>query len=172
MSPLQQLNAAPADEAKQLLMRCCGSAKWAEGMVAARPFESPEQLFREADSQWERTGPDDWREAMTHHPRIGEQQLRAKFASTQGWSSQEQQGVQGASDQVLRELANGNHAYEERFGFIFLVCATGKSAAEMLELLRARLNNEPEIELRVAAGEQAKITRIRLQKLLSENPSI
>jgi 2-oxo-4-hydroxy-4-carboxy-5-ureidoimidazoline decarboxylase len=105
---------------------------------------------------------------MTHHPRIGDvSKLREKYKATATWSSQEQRGVQEASEEVLQGLADGNREYEARFGFIFLVCATGKSAGEMLALLRERMNNEPEAELRIAAGEQAKITRIRLEKLLT-----
>lgn len=168
MSALDRLNAASFEEAREQLMRCCGSSRWAEAVARARPFASGQALLEAADSEWARTGPDDWREAMTHHPRIGEQQLRAKFQATQGWSTQEQRGVQGASEEVLQGLARGNREYEEKFGFIFLVCATGKSAEEMLDLLRARMQNGRDEELRVAAGEQAKITRIRLEKLLSE----
>lgn len=168
MSALARLNQASPDDAKAAFLRCCGSTKWAEAMTKARPFESAEALFAASERFWDATGPEDWREAMTHHPRIGETQLRAKFAPTAGWSSQEQKGVSAASEETLKGLAEGNRAYEEKFGFIFLVCATGKSAQEMLELLRQRMSNDPETELRVAAGEQAKITRIRLEKLLSE----
>lgn len=166
---LARLNALPSQEAHAALLRCCGSTRWVEGMLARRPFGDEAQLYAEADRLWdEESGPDDWREAMTHHPRIGERQLREKFGSTAGWSSQEQKGIDGAGEDVLSALAEGNRAYEDKFGFIFLVCATGKTAAQMLELLRARLPNARDEELRVAAGEQRKITRIRLEKLLSE----
>ncbi|MBX5482353.1 MAG: 2-oxo-4-hydroxy-4-carboxy-5-ureidoimidazoline decarboxylase [Myxococcaceae bacterium] len=168
MAALKRLNAMSEAEAVAALLRCCGSTKWAEAMARARPFADAGQLFAESERQWARTTESDWREAMTHHPRIGESALRAKFQSTAQWSSQEQQGVQGASEEVIRALAVGNRAYEEKFGFIFLVCATGKSAEEMLALLRERMNNDPDTELRVAAAEQAKITRIRLEKLLNE----
>ena len=164
---LERLNKLLPSEARAELMRCCGSSRWADGMVRARPFSDAEHLFSEAAWLWKQTGPEDWREAFTHHPRIGESQLRAKFAPTASWSSQEQGGVKGADEAVLKGLAEGNVEYEKRFGFIFLVCATGKSAAEMLELLRARLDNPPDEELRIAAEEQAKITRIRLEKLLA-----
>lgn len=167
MTALERLNAMDAAEAKAELMKCCGSTRWAEAVAARRPFADAEQLYAEADRAWAQTGPDDWREAMTHHPRIGESQLRAKFATTATWSSQEQRGISGAGEEVLQGLARGNREYEEKFGFIFLVCATGKSAEEMLALLRQRMHNDPQTELRVAAGEQAKITRIRLEKLLS-----
>lgn len=168
MSALERLNKLLASEARAELMRCCGSSRWAEGMVRSRPFRDAEHLYSEAAWLWKQTGPEDWREAFTHHPRIGDvSQLRAKFAATANWSSQEQGGVSGADEAVLQGLADGNAEYEKRFGFIFLVCATGKSAAEMLGLLRARLDNAPDEELRIAAEEQAKITRIRLEKLLA-----
>lgn len=167
MNALERLNSGPEDAARAELLKCCGSSRWAEAMVKARPYADAKALFEAADAQWAKTGPLDWREAMAHHPRIGESQLRAKFASTAQWSSQEQKGVSGAGDEVLNLLAQGNRDYEERFGFIFLVCATGKSAEELLGLLRERMNNDPETELKVAAAEQAKITRIRLEKLLS-----
>jgi 2-oxo-4-hydroxy-4-carboxy-5-ureidoimidazoline decarboxylase len=168
MSALERLNKLLASEARAELMRCCGSSRWADGMVRSRPFRDAEHLFAEAAWLWKQTGPEDWREAFTHHPRIGDvSQLRAKFAATANWSSQEQGGVSGADEAVLQGLAEGNAEYEKRFGFIFLVCATGKSAAEMLGLLRARLDNASDEELRIAAEEQAKITRIRLEKLLA-----
>jgi 2-oxo-4-hydroxy-4-carboxy-5-ureidoimidazoline decarboxylase len=107
---------------------------------------------------------------MRHHPRIGDvSKLREKYKATGAWSEQEQRGMEGAGEDVIQALADGNRAYEERFGFIFLVCATGKSAAQMLGLLRERMNNPPDRELRVAAEEQAKITRIRLEKLLASS---
>jgi len=168
MSALERLNKLPAAEARAELLRCCGASRWADGMVRARPFRDAEHLFSEAAWLWEQTGPEDWHEAFKHHPRIGDvSQLRATFASTATWSAQEQGGVSGAGEAVLQGLADGNREYEQRFGFIFLVCATGKSAEEMLGLLRARLPNPPDEELRIAAREQAKITRIRLEKLLA-----
>jgi 2-oxo-4-hydroxy-4-carboxy-5-ureidoimidazoline decarboxylase len=165
---LARVNALPLEEARAELLRCCGSTRWADGMARTRPWRDAEQVHQEAQWLWEQTGPEDWHEAFKHHPRIGDvDQLRARFAATAQWSSQEQSGMQGANEEVLQGLAEGNRAYEERFGFIFLVCATGKTAEEMLELLRARLNNPPEEELRIAAAEQGKIMRIRLEKLLS-----
>lgn len=164
---LAELNALPEEAAKAELLRCCGSSRWVEQLVRSRPFNSVSQLFAEADRLWAQTGPADWREAMTHHPRIGESALRAKFAATAAWSEGEQKGVTGADEAIISGLAQGNRDYEAKFGFIFLVCATGKSAEEMLGLLRERMNNAPEEELRVAAAEQQKITRIRLEKLLA-----
>lgn len=166
---LVRLNRAPEAEARALLVRCCGSSRWVDAMVKARPFKDEAALLAKADAAWGQTGPDDWREAITHHPRIGDvSRLRERFASTASWSAQEQGGMDSAAEDVIQGLAEGNRAYEERFGFGFLVCATGKSAAQMLELLRARLPNTREAELQVAAGEQAKITRLRLHKLLGE----
>ena len=136
-------------------------------MLARRPFESDEAVLQAADDVWEELGREDYLEAFSHHPKIGAdiESLRKKFQSTAAWSSGEQAGVSMADEETLRGLAKGNIDYEARFGYIFIVCATGKSAGEMLALLRARLPNPPDRELAIAAGEQAKITRIRLEKL-------
>lgn len=165
---LAQLNALDEPRAREELARCCGARRWAARMAAGRPFPSKEALAATADSIWAALGPADWREAFARHPRIGDKEaLRRKFAATASWTAGEQAAATTASETVLDALAAGNAEYERRFGHIFIVCATGKSAEEMLALLRARLANAPEAELRVAAGEQAKITRIRLEKLLS-----
>jgi 2-oxo-4-hydroxy-4-carboxy-5-ureidoimidazoline decarboxylase len=137
-------------------------------MMAARPFGDRERLFAAADAAWSALGSEDWREAFAHHPKIGDEgALRARFPDPRQWAEGEQAGARQASEEILEALARENQAYEARFGHIFIVCATGKTAAEMLDLLRGRLHNEPHTELRVAAGEQAKITRLRLQKLLA-----
>jgi len=115
---------------------------------------------------WGGLGREDWLEAFAHHPEIGDvDRLRERFGAGAAFSEGEQAGVEGAGEEVLRRLAAGNRAYREKFGHVFLVCATGKTAAQMLELLEARLPAEPAAELEVAAGEQAKITRLRLEKL-------
>lgn len=145
------------------LRRCCGSARWVERMAARQPFSGFDDLLKQADEVWWSLEPADWLEAFTHHPRIGD-----KEALRQKWAAQEQAGAAKAPEAVLDALAEGNAAYETKYGHIFIVCATGKSAPEMLELLRARMNAQPADELRAAAGEQAKITRIRLEKLLKE----
>lgn len=164
---LERLNGATRDQAFELLERCCGAHRWVEGMLERRPFASPEALFASAEQVWHTCGAEDYLEAFRHHPKIGDvESLRKKFASTATWASGEQAGVQQADDATLLGLAEGNEAYEARFGYIFIVCATGKRADEMLALLRARLPNEPALELEIAAGEQAKITRIRLEKLI------
>jgi 2-oxo-4-hydroxy-4-carboxy-5-ureidoimidazoline decarboxylase len=133
-------------------------------MLIHRPFGSDQQLHAMARQEWFALEPDDWREAFRHHPKIGDREsLRAQFPRTGHLSAAEQRGVSEAPDDVLDALAEGNRAYEERFGYIFIVCATGKSAEEMLALLCERLNNEPQEELLVAASEQARITELRLR---------
>lgn len=163
MDAWQRLDAASEDDAREWLTTCCGSARWVARMLAHRPFGSDEQLHAMARQEWFALTPDDWREAFRHHPRIGDREsLRAQFPRTAGLSAEEQRGVAAASDDTLEALAEGNRAYEEKFGYIFIVCATGRSADEMLAILRERLNNDPQEELLVAAGEQAKITELRL----------
>ncbi|HEY9723886.1 MAG TPA: 2-oxo-4-hydroxy-4-carboxy-5-ureidoimidazoline decarboxylase [Oscillatoriaceae cyanobacterium] len=164
---LDELNALPEARLREALQRCCGAARWVDGMTARRPFASLATLVAAADEVESDLAREDWLEAFTHHPRIGDiSSLRAKFADTKAWASSEQSGAASASEAVLEGLAEGNRVYEERFGYIFIVCATGKSATEMLALLQGRLSNPPEAEWRVAAAEQAKITRLRLEKLL------
>lgn len=138
-------------------------------MIERRPFKDAGHLFALAEETWNSLGSQDWKEAFSHHPKIGDvHALREKFASTAAWASGEQSGVKSASDETLRRLAEGNAEYERKFGYIFIVCATGKSAEEMLEMLESRLTHPAERELNIATAEQAKITRIRLEKLLSE----
>jgi OHCU decarboxylase len=159
-------DALPDYDAAPLLLSCCGSHAWVQGMLERRPFRSLARILDEADEIWWSLAPDDWREAFGHHPRIGEQSAAVPQAAVaRAWSAEEQRGVAVSSDATRQALAAANREYERRFGHIYLVCATGKSAEEMLALLRARLNNDAETELRVAAGEQAKITRLRLEKL-------
>jgi OHCU decarboxylase len=137
-----------------------------------RPFGTLHVLLHTAEELWWSLGTDDWREAFDYHPRIGEQSAAApQSARAQDWSADEQRGAASGGEDVRRELAEGNREYERRFGHIYLVCATGKSAEEMLTLLRTRLTNDPATELRVAAGEQAKITRLRLEKMFGARSS-
>ena len=164
---LDAFNAVPRAEALADLIKCCGAHRWAEQVADRRPFSSPEALLAAADEAWAKMEREDILEAFTHHPKIGDvDSLRKKFASTAAWASGEQSGVNSAAEEVIRGLAEGNRRYEERFGYIFIVCATGKSAAEMLAILVGRLGNEPGRELAVAAEEQRKITAIRINKLL------
>ena len=161
-----QWNQRTMKDAEAEYFRCCGSTRWARTMAKMGPFVSEAHLFGCAEEQWWHLGDGDWLEAFTHHPRIGSSvaALKEKFADTASWSSEEQSRVQSASDDVIEALAAENNAYFERFGFIFIVCASGLSAEEMLDRLRQRMSNAPEAELRIAAGEQMKITRLRLQK--------
>jgi allantoicase len=142
----------------------CGSERWVRGMLAARPFDHRGALLTEARRLWWTLGPDDWKEAFAHHPRIGEnpERLRERFAHTAAQSSREQAGVQGAPEHVLEALQERNEAYEARFGHVFLICATGLDAATMLHALETRMHNDAERELREAAAQQAAITHLRL----------
>lgn len=140
-----------------VLRRACGSTHWVERMLARRPFPGDAALLAAAREEWFRLGEDDWLEAFSHHPRIGDRAL-----APHDLPAKEQSGVATAKASVLDELAAANDAYLARFGFIFIVCATGKSAEEMLALLRARLPNDRATELHKAAEEQAKITALRL----------
>jgi 2-oxo-4-hydroxy-4-carboxy-5-ureidoimidazoline decarboxylase len=165
---LSDLNAlAPAARA-EALATCCGATAWVAALNEQFPFDSTAALYEAAERIWYTLSEADWREAFTHHPKIGDvNALKEKFASTAAWAAGEQGAVRQASDETLAALAAGNVAYERKFGYIFIVCATGKSAAEMLALLEARLPNDPSQEIHVAMGEQAKITRLRLEKLLA-----
>ena len=166
MEPWRRIDSATPDEAGQLLGVCCGSTRWVESMIARRPFGSTGRLLAAADEVWRALSPDDWREAFSHHPKIGDRDLRqTRFASTRHLSEREQSGVAGAPDGVVEQLAEANREYEDRFGYIFIVCATGRSAAEMLVLLRSRLDNDPASEIQIASGEQAKITALRLSAI-------
>jgi 2-oxo-4-hydroxy-4-carboxy-5-ureidoimidazoline decarboxylase len=136
------------------LAACCGSTRWIDGMMARQPFDSLHALLSAARDVWNALEPDDWKEAFRHHPKIGD------GAKLEDLPRREQAGMTGASAGVLNALAEANRAYEARFGYIFIVCATGKSADEMLAIVRERLRNDPETEIHIAAGEQAKITEL------------
>ena len=155
---LAALNAMDDLSAMRALAQCCGSRRWTAAMNARRPFTDPEALFRAAEETWWSLEGADWLEAFAHHPRIGER--------AGGWAGQEQAGTQGAPTTTMRELASLNREYERKFGHVFLIFATGKSADEMLAELRRRLALDPRAEMKNAAAEQAKITRLRLEKLL------
>lgn len=157
---LDELNALDEASAARALLACCGSTGWAREMAASRPFDGPETMAHTSDRVWASLARSDWLEAFAAHPKIG-----ARTASA--WASAEQAGSAGASEEVRQRLAAGNRAYEARFGYIFIVCATGRSAGDMLAILERRLTNDPDEELRIAAEEQCKITRLRLAKLLT-----
>jgi len=161
------LNDLSLAEAEAAFLACCGSHAWARGMAEGRPYTGSEALLEAADRIWWGLAPADWREAFAAHPAIGGKLGERKTvgdAQFRRWSEQEQSGVASAEAGVLAELEDANRVYAERFGYIFIVCATGKSAEEMLGLLRSRLHNDPDTELSVAAEEQGKITRLRLMK--------
>ena len=162
---LQRLNTMTEEEGEKALLSCCGSKNWARRLIDQRPFGDEQALVQVSDSIWRELTQDDWLEAFIHHPKIGEKKA-AKVASAQAqrWSEQEQAGEE--NPQTLVALQEANRAYEERFGYIFMVCATGKSKEEMLAILRERLQNDPGTEIQVAAEEQRKITNLRLEKLL------
>ena len=169
---LERLNALPGEEAEARLLACCGSRQWASRLAAERPFSSADNLAAAADRIWRSLSAGDWREAFAAHPQIGQP---GEVAGTgpadlhpppNSWARQEQAGTKSASPETLANLADANREYEERFGHIFIVCATGKSAAEMLALAESRLHNDPRTELAIAAEEQRKIMRLRLAKLL------
>ena len=165
---LSDLNHLSPDARVDALRTCCGSSVWANTMNQLFPFATAEKLYAAADAIWDGLTETDWREAFAHHPKIGDiDALREKFASTATWAAGEQGAVQRASEATLQGLKAGNEAYERHFGYIFIVCATGKSADEMLALLQARLPHSPAEEIHVARTEQAKITRLRLEKLLA-----
>jgi allantoicase len=142
------------------LRRVCGSTRWAEQFANARPFDAWDRMIEASNQIWFGLTPDDWLEAFRAHPRIGERRPGS------AWTAQEQSGTSGASEETMRALAESNRAYEDKHGFIYLVCATGRTADEMLANLQSRMNNESDAELRVAAEEQAKITALRLEKLV------
>ncbi|MDX1342517.1 MAG: 2-oxo-4-hydroxy-4-carboxy-5-ureidoimidazoline decarboxylase [Reinekea sp.] len=166
---LTELNTLHEDQARVQLATCCVANGWLDGVLAERPFDNTQALLDSADAVWQRATQSDILEAFEGHPRIGDvSTLKKKFAHTASLAGHEQSGMNAADDAVLQRMAELNDAYYAKFGYIFIVCATGKSATEMLALLEARLPNDPATELRIAAAEQGKITRLRLQKLVSE----
>ena len=165
---LTELNALPRYRAEGELIKCCGSTAWTRSMAGRRPFVSFERLLKAASEVWWRLDQADWMEAFRAHPQIGARKGGVQ-ASTQFhvWSVHEQSGMDRAGVAVASALEEGNREYLAKFGYIFIVCATGKSADEMLAILQSRLPNPPEEEIRVAATEQNKITCLRLEKLLT-----
>jgi 2-oxo-4-hydroxy-4-carboxy-5-ureidoimidazoline decarboxylase len=165
--PHLHLNAMKSSQATLALAKCCGSKRWVQQMCTLRPFASSEALYAAAERVWRGLSADDHIEAFSHHPRIGAKtdELERRFPATAVQSSKEQAGVKVARTDVLEALRVGNAAYEARFGFVFLVFATGKTAEQILGLLHDRLGNERAIELQVAADEHVQITRLRLEKL-------
>lgn len=165
---LEELNKLDREQLNVELKKCCGSDKWLEAVASAAPFSSKQELFDRSDEAWSNCDEKDYREAFSHHPRIGDKNvIREKFAATAEWAEDEQAGIQHRPDELINALAECNRLYEEIFGYIFIINATGKSGEEILGSLRWRLLNTPGDEIKIAADEQNEITKIRLEKLLS-----
>ncbi|MBT3518017.1 MAG: 2-oxo-4-hydroxy-4-carboxy-5-ureidoimidazoline decarboxylase [Candidatus Marinimicrobia bacterium] len=164
---IESFNSLTDSEAFKEFEMCCGATNWVKRIIASRPIDSKGALLKVAEEIWFSLKSEDWLEAFTHHPKIGDiESLREKFHNTKSISENEQSGVNDASENTLKNLAKSNQLYEDKFGFIFIVCATGKSADQMLTLIKMRLNNNIETEMQNAAKEQNKITQLRLEKLL------
>lgn len=168
MSYIEEWNAMTADAASEAILPCCGSRAWAHGLAARRPLGTLPELLAASDAAWWSLPEADWREAFDSHPRIGEQQaVRHATDASLAWSAGEQPAAELSDADAKTKLAEGNRAYEAKFGRIFIVCATGKTAQEMLAILSRRVHNTPEAELQEAAEQQREITHIRLRKWLA-----
>jgi 2-oxo-4-hydroxy-4-carboxy-5-ureidoimidazoline decarboxylase len=167
-STLAKWNSAREAEALEAMIACCGAARWAAAMVALRPIGNAAELSAHADCEWARMEEADWLQAFACHPRIGERKVAHATAKSAAWSGEEQASASAAAARVLSELAKGNELYEQRYGFTYIVCATGKTAEEMLAILNRRLAGDRATELREAAGQQRQILQIRLGKWLME----
>ncbi len=165
---LAEINQLPENEAIDLFRQCCGVESWAAALVATRPFSSAEALEKRAEEIWFDLGEQEWLKTFDYHAKIGDVESLKKKLGSRDWSSNEQSGIEGAGQQVIAELAEGNIAYEKKFGFIFLIFATGKSAADMLAILKQRINNERPQEIENVATEQNKITLLRIRQLFTE----
>ena len=164
---IESLNSLIYSEANEQFELCCGAANWVIKMNQNRPFQNKDDLYQKSESIWFSLSSKDWLEAFIHHPKIGDiDSLRKKFHNTKSISENEQLGVNDAAESTLKDLAESNQLYEDKFGFIFIVCATGKSADEMLAMIKIRLNNNVNAEMLNASKEQNKITKLRLEKLL------
>ncbi len=160
MINLDAINAWPESEARAAFLKCCGAKRWAEKMTALRPFAGERELADAARQIWRELPPADWLTAFAAHPKIG-----GAGGNAAAWSATEQAGIAGAAEATMAALAVGNRQYEAKFGYLFIVCATGKRADELLALLRQRLNNDPRDEMSIAAAEQEKIMLLRLQRM-------
>jgi 2-oxo-4-hydroxy-4-carboxy-5-ureidoimidazoline decarboxylase len=169
MNPvLERWNRLSPEEAEMEILPCCGSTAWARELVNRRPLENEHCVSAASDEIWRGLRPSDWLEAFSKHPRIGEREIPAAApGQSAAWSAQEQQTVGTAVESMREALAKANREYERRFGRIFIVCAAGKLAPEMLDILLRRLHNDEAAELQEAAEEQRKITHLRLKKWLA-----
>ena len=165
---LENLNGLDEAAATRGFLRCCGSRRWAARMAISRPFADARTMADAAERAFDTLDRTDWLEAFAAHPKIGAGQAGGA-SRADAWSAQEQALVAEGDEKTVQRLAEANRDYEARFGYIFIVCATGKTAAEMLALLERRLRHDPGAELRIAADEQKKITQLRLTKLLADD---
>jgi 2-oxo-4-hydroxy-4-carboxy-5-ureidoimidazoline decarboxylase len=164
---LLRWNQADAQAAAQEILPCCGSIAWAEALAARRPFATPQELFTTSDLVWQGLPEEAWREAFDSHPRIGQHHAKAATATSLAWSSREQSAALAPDQAVADALAEANREYEAKFGRIFIVCATGKSATEILELCRTRMKNTAAAEMLESAEQQRQITQLRLRRWLN-----
>lgn len=167
-STLASWNASSAASALAAMIACCGARRWAAAMVELRPIASSAELTEAADRIWSTMEEADWLEAFACHPRIGERRTAQASTQSVAWSQQEQSSAKCATEPVLAKLAAGNALYEQRFGFTYIVCATGKGAEQMLSILHCRLAGDRATELRESAEQQRQIMQIRLGKWLNE----
>ena len=166
---LERWHRLSAEEAAGQILSCCGSTAWASRMAAGRPYSSEDQLFSSADACWESLPEADWLEAFRSHPRIGEKHAETRTtAASAAWSSAEQSQMSEADAAILLRMQAGQRAYEERFGRIFIVCASQKQPAELLRILEGRLGNDSAAELLESAAQQQQIMQLRLRKWLAE----
>ncbi len=165
---LKEFNNQNLQKVREDLFKCCGCTSWLDKLMEHFPFQSIEDLKISSDKAWHTCTKQDWLEAFSHHPKIGEKPGEKKnLSSTKEWAAQEQSGVKTAAQTVLDDLLLQNKKYEEKFGYIYIVSATGKTAEEMLVIIKERMNNDPEKELHIAAGEQNKITHLRIDKIFA-----
>lgn len=164
---IRQINQLDIDRATHLFMQCCTSQRWIKKMVTGRPYHNFADLSYSADQFWSQMTEQDYLQAFEGHPKIGDiNSLHAKYANTKELAFGEQAGASQASEELISALADSNQTYEKKYGFIFIVCASGKTAEEMLVLLDTRLKNDRRRELEIASEEQRKILQLRLEKLL------
>jgi 2-oxo-4-hydroxy-4-carboxy-5-ureidoimidazoline decarboxylase len=163
---IERLNSLDDYHFREVLLKCSGSPVWCEQMAQLRPFLDADDLIGKSSRAWEKLSTQDWLDAFRSHPQIGDvESLRDRFSSTAAWASGEQSGIYSTSQEILKSLAEGNATYEKRFGHIFIVSASGKSAEEMLSILNGRLCNSSEVELSISSAEHKKITQLRIEKL-------
>ncbi|AJQ92136.1 2-oxo-4-hydroxy-4-carboxy-5-ureidoimidazoline decarboxylase [Gynuella sunshinyii] len=164
---ISEINSLGNEALTKLFTQCCAAQRWVVQMVAGVPYQDADDMKNRAVSYWQQMNEDDWMEAFLAHPMIGDvQSLREKYADTLSLAANEQSSTHGAADHVLKQLATYNSKYLDKFGFIFIVFASNKTAEQMLDLLLKRIHNNRDVELKNAADEQLKITLLRIEKLL------